>query len=214
MGRRLALFLSAIWRGAIVLLTIEVAIAASLRYFTHNDTPPSVITDNAFAHPFLILHVAAGVLALLLGPLQFIERIRARAPLLHRAMGRIYAAAVALGAPAGFMLALGTTAGPVASVGFAIPAVLWPIFTYLGVRGAIDGRLAEHREWMLRSYAITATAITLRLMLPAAGLLGIPFYPAYRVISWLAWMTNLALVELYLRRKPAIVTSERRLAPA
>jgi hypothetical protein len=214
MDRRLARFFSIAWRGLVVLFTIEIAAVSAMRYFTHSQTPPSVITDNAFANPFLILHVAGGVTALLLGPLQFVRRIRERVPALHRATGRVCAGACAIGAPAGFMLALGTTAGPVASVGFAIPAVLWPIFTYLGVRAAIERRFDEHREWMLRSYAVTATAITLRLMLPAAGLMGIPFFPAYRAISWISWMTNLALFEVYLRRSRLAKAEEPRLAMA
>jgi len=144
--------------------------------------------------------VIGGVTALLVGPLQFASRIRTRWPGLHRATGRLYAAGCAIASPAGLMLALGTTAGPIASAGFAIPALLWPLFTGLGVRAAIQGRFDDHRAWMLRSYAITATAITLRLMLPASALLGLHFYPAYRVISWISWITNLALVEYAIRR--------------
>jgi hypothetical protein len=112
------------------------------------------------------------------------------------------------------MLALGTTAGPVAAVGFAIPAILWPVFTWFGWRAAIERRFDEHRDWMLRSYAVTSTAITLRLMLPAAGILGLPFFPAYRVISWLAWITNLAVFEYAIRRKQAASRTYGRLATA
>jgi uncharacterized membrane protein len=201
---------SSIWRAAIVLLTLEIAVVSSLRYFTRSADPPPPILANAYANPFLILHVAGGVTALLVGPLQFVGRIRARGPAFHRTTGRIYLGAVAVGAPAGFVLALGTTAGPVASVGFAIPALLWPVFTWLGWRSAVERRFPEHREWMLRSYAVTSTAITLRLMLPLAGALGIGFFPAYRVISWLGWTTNLALCEAYLRwtkaSKPVFTT--------
>lgn len=214
MDRRIASFFSIAWRGSVVLLTIEVAAVSALRYFARTQTPPSVITDNAFANPFLVLHVAGGVTALVAGPLQFVRRIRTRTPTVHRATGWVYVAACTIGAPAGLMLALGTTAGPVASLGFAIPAILWPLFTYRGVRAAIGRKFAEHRAWMLRSYAITATAITLRLMLPLAGALGIPFFPAYRVISWLAWMTNLALFELCLRRKRNSLAATPRLAAA
>lgn len=57
---------------------------------------------------------------------------------------------------------------------------------------------------MLRSYALTATAITLRLMLPAAGLLGLDFLPAYRTIAWLSWISNLVLVETYIRRQRSV----------
>jgi hypothetical protein len=112
------------------------------------------------------------------------------------------------------MLAVGTIAGPVAAVGFAIPALLWPIFTFLGVRAAIAEEFDDHREWMLRSYAICANAITLRLMLPVAGVLGFEFMPAYRAIAWLGWIVNLALVEIYVRRKRAPATAEARLATA
>lgn len=191
---------SAAWRSVVVLLSVEIAVVSTLRYLTGGEAPPPPIVANAFAKPFLIVHVAAGVTALLVGPLQFVARIRALRPAFHRAAGRIYVAACAIGAPAGLMLALGTTAGPVASVGFAIPALLWPAFTWLGWRAAVEGRFGDHREWMLRSYALTSTAITLRLMLPASAFLGLEFVGAYRVISWLAWSTNLALFEIHIRR--------------
>jgi uncharacterized membrane protein len=205
---------SAAWRALVVLLTIEIAIVSALRYFTGVEPPPPPIVANAFAQPFLILHVVGGVTALLVGPLQFVRAIRARWPGLHRATGRIYVLACAIGAPAGFLLALGTTAGPVASVGFAIPAMLWPLFTWLGYRAAVERRFGDHREWMLRSYALTATAITLRLMLPAAAFLGLEFVPAYRVIAWLAWTTNLALFEYHIRRGRAATATYARLASA
>jgi uncharacterized membrane protein len=198
MDRRLAF--STIWRGAIVLLTVEIAIVSSLRYLTGGEEPPPPILANAFANPFLVAHVATGVIALLLGPLQFVRRVRSRRPALHRATGMIYAAACAVAAPAGLMLALGTFAGPAAGAGFAIPALLLPVFTYFGLRAAMERRFAEHREWMIRSYALVATAITLRLMLPASGLLGFDFVPAYQVIAWLSWTTNLALAEYHIRR--------------
>jgi uncharacterized membrane protein len=202
-------------RAALVLLTLEIALMSILSYFTPFHAAPEPILANRFAHPFLALHVASGVAALLLGPLQFVQRIRDRLPLLHRTSGRVYVIACALGAPAGFMLALGTTSGPVAAVGFAIPALLWPVFTYLGVKCAMDGRFDEHRRWMLRSYAITSNAITLRLMLPFAGLvLHLPFSAAYPVIAWLSWMTNLALFEIYLRRTRTASVGKATLAPA
>ncbi|THD35144.1 MAG: DUF2306 domain-containing protein [Sphingomonas sp.] len=200
MTEKLAVFYAIAWRSLIALFTVEIATVSVLRYLTEHMPPPPPIVENAFAHPFLILHVVGGVTALLLGPLQFVRFVRTRWPGFHRVTGRLYVIACAIGAPAGFMLALGTTAGPVAVVGFAIPALLWPVFTGLGWRAAVERRFGDHREWMLRSYAITATAITLRLMLPASALLGYPFYPAYRVIAWLGWITNLAFVEFYIRR--------------
>jgi len=204
MIRRLAPLSASVWRALVVLLTLEIAYVTALRYFTGSEPPPPPIVENAFANPFLILHVAGGVTVLVVMPLQFVARIRTHLPALHRALGGLCLLACLIGAPAGFMLALGTTAGPVAMVGFAIPAWLWAAFTWLGWRAAANRRFGEHREWMLRAYAIVSTAITLRLMLPASGLLGLEFYPAYRVISWLSWITNLVLFEVYIvsRRTP------------
>jgi hypothetical protein len=214
MDRTFARIWTITWKAAVVLLTLQVAAVSALRYFTANETAPEFILSNVFANPFLVIHVAGGVVALLIGPFQFVSRIRANMPAIHRATGRIYVGACAIGAPAGLMLAMGTNAGPVAGAGFAIAAVLWPVFTYLGVRAAIERRFTEHREWMIRSYAITSNAITLRLMLPLAGALGFDFMPAYTVIAWLSWMTNLALIEIYLRRTRSSTTTAVRLATA
>jgi uncharacterized membrane protein len=201
MIRKLAPLYATFWRAVIVLLTIEIAIVSTLRYVTGGDSPPPPVAANAFANPFLVIHVVAGMIALLVGPLQFVRRIRTRRPAVHRATGMIYLAACAIGAPAGFLCALGTTSGPLAVTGFATAALLWPLFTWLGWRAVIERRIGDHREWMLRSYAMTAAAITLRLMLPFAGLvLGLKFYTAYPVIAWLSWLTNLALVEIHIRR--------------
>jgi uncharacterized membrane protein len=214
MIRKLAPIYPAAWRAAIVLLSIEIAVVSVLRYVTNTEPPPPPVAANAFANPFLILHAISGVTALLVAPVQFVRAVRMRWPAFHRATGRAYIAAVAVGAPTGFMLAVGTTSGPVAAVGFAIPALLWPVFTWLGWRAAVERRFDAHRDWMLRSYAITATAITLRLMLPGSALLGLDFDAAYPVIAWLAWMANLALFEYFIRRRSMPGRSGARLAAA
>jgi hypothetical protein len=208
-----ALYSSA-WRALVLLFTLEIALVSAMRYFTGSEAPPPPIVANAFARPFLLLHVIAGVTALLVAPPQFVRAVRTRWPAVHRVTGRLYLVACAVGAPTGLMLALGTTAGPIAAAGFAIPALLWPLFTCLGWRAALDRRFAAHRDWMLRSYAITANAITLRLMLPASALLGFDFYPAYRLISWLSWMTTLALFEYAIRRGRGAGAAYARLAAA
>lgn len=191
---------SVAWRAVVVLLSVEIAIVSALRYFTGLEPPPPPIAANAFAQPFLAVHVAGGIVALLAGPLQFVRRIRTGRPALHRAAGRTYVLACAVAAPAGLVLALGTTAGPVAGTAFALQALLWPAFTWLGYRAAVERRFDDHREWMLRSYALTAAAITLRLMLPASMLAGLEFAAVYPAIAWLAWTVNLAAVEVHIRR--------------
>ncbi len=203
---------SAAWRAAVVLLSIEISIVSALRYVTGSEPAPEPILGNAFASPFLVLHVVSSIMALLVGPLQFVRLVRERWPAFHRATGRLYVLSCAVGAPTGFVLALGTTAGPIAGAAFAMSALLWPLFTWLGVRAAVERRFDDHRDWMLRAYAILAGAITLRLMLPAALMSGYDFYPAYRLISWLGWSTNLAICEYWIRRNRASAAKPARFA--
>ena len=205
---------STAWRATVAFLTVEIAIVSSLRYFAGSQEAPPPILANAFANPFLVLHVAGGVAALLAGPLQFVKRVRTRWPAFHRTTGRIYVAGCAIGAPTGFVLALGSTAGPMTGAAFALQAVLWGLFTWLGVRAIMDRRIGDHREWMLRSYAVTSAAITLRLMLPASAYLGFDFLPAYQVIAWLAPFTNIILFEYYIRRERNAAPAYGRLANA
>ena len=207
MLKKLAMIYSAAWRGLVVLFAVEISIVSALRYVTGSEPAPPPILANAFADPFLVIHVVGGVVALLVGPLQFVGAIRTRWPAFHRATGYVFVAACAIGAPTGLVLAVGTTAGALAGAGFAIQAVLWPVFTWLGWRAAVERRLDDHRDWMLRSYATSAAAITLRLYLPASLMMGYDFLPAYRVIAWLSWTTNLALVEYYIRRRRASAAS-------
>ncbi len=205
MIRKLVPIWSAAWRALLMFFAIEIAIVSLMRYVTGGDTPPPPIAANAFAWPFLAIHTVSAGTALLLGPLQFVRRLRTRWPAFHRATGKTWLLACAIAAPSGFVLALGTSAGPIAGAGFALCAVLLAVFSWRGWRAAIERRFDDHRAWMLRSWALIAAAITLRLMLPFSGLvLGLGFYTAYPVIAWLSWLTNLALVETHIRRtRPA-----------
>lgn len=215
MIQRLAPIYSTAWRAVVVLLAIEISVVSVMRYLTHQEAAPEPILANAYATPFLVIHVVSSVVALLVGPLQFVRSLRTRWPSLHRGTGWAYVFACAVSAPSGFVLALGSSAGPIAGGGFLIVAVLTAVFTWLALRAAIDRRFDDHRDWMLRSYAVLAGGITLRLMLPLAlQVLGYDFFPAYRTISWLSWSTNLLLVEWCIRRQRTSATAGRALVTA
>ncbi len=112
----------------------------------------------------------------------------------------------------GLMLAAGCIAGPIAQAGFGLLAVCWLVANMQAWRLALAGRFAEHRQWMVRSFAMTFAAVTLRIYLPVAPALGFDFMPAYVAISWLAWVPNLVVAELYLnwsRLRPTAVASAR-----
>jgi uncharacterized membrane protein len=175
----------------------------SLRYALPNGPAraPAVLA-NAFANPFLVVHAIAAALALMIGPFQFIRGRAGRRPPWHRLSGPLYVAACLIAAPAGFALALGSTAGPIATMGFGLLAILWFYVNARGLQAVLSGRYAEHGRWMARSYALTFAAVTLRLYLPLGGVLGLDFPTVYRASAWISWIPNLILVEAWMRRRP------------
>ena len=172
----------------------------SYRYLLQVGMVPPVIAGNLFLKPWLMVHVAGAATALLIGPLQFLSRLRAGFPTLHRWIGRTYAVSCMIGGAAGFVLALGASTGPISKLGFGSLAIAWMVSTAFAWRRAMQGRFIEHRAWMIRSFALTFAAVTLRLYLPLSMLLfHVHMVDAYRAISFLCWVPNLLIVELYLR---------------
>lgn len=149
-------------------------------------------------------HVIASGVAMILGAFQFLRVLRQKQPALHRWMGRIYVTACLIGGFAGGTIALGSTEGPVAGWGFFVLAILWIPATLLALFAAMRRDFVDHERWMIRSFALTFAAVTLRLYLPSSQIAGIPFSDAYPIIAWACWVPNLIVAELWiaLRRKP------------
>jgi uncharacterized membrane protein len=154
------------------------------------------------AHPVgIYAHVFGSVVALALGPFQFSSRLRARRLQLHRWLGRLYlGVGVLVGGVAGLFMAFHAFGGPPARLGFACLALAW---LYSGARAylAIRSRdVTSHRRWMVRNFALTFAAVTLRLYLPASVASGVAFEMAYPAIAWLCWLPNLVAAELLFNR--------------
>lgn len=163
---------------------------------------PDMRAGIAAQRTALYLHVFGSVAALALGPLQFSSRLRRARPRLHRWCGRVYlGVGVLVGGLAGLFMAFHAFGGPVARLGFACLALAW---LYTGLRAWLAVRerdLALHRRWMIRNFALTFAAVTLRLWLPASVVSGAPFAIAYAAVAWLCWLPNLAVAELLVRTR-------------
>jgi hypothetical protein len=160
-----------------------------------------VFRQNA---PTVYAHVFGSSVALLLGPLQFWAAFRARRPALHRLAGKLYLGlGVGLGGIAGLILATRAQGGLGGQLGFACLALAW-LYTAVHALGAAQSRdFVQHRRWMVRNFALTFAAVTLRLWLPAAFVIGRwPFETFYAAIAWLCWVPNLVVAEWWLRRRP------------
>ena len=181
----------------------------SLRYLLPSQ-PQAVHFENFVnQHTAFTLHATFAAVSLLVGPWQFFRSLLFRNRRLHRVLGRIYVSAVALGWLASLPLSLHAHTGAAASAGFQALGITWFTCTLLGLMHVRAGRFFEHRCWMIRSYALTAAAITLRLYVAASEILDIPLGESYPYIAWLCWIPNVLVAELIIK-----VTATPRLFPA
>ena len=115
-----------------------------------------VIADRGL----LVPHTICGVLALLAGPIQFSSRIRQRHLKFHRVLGRLYVISVFIGAATGVALAAGRPGFP----GTSGQAAAWVICTTAALITARNRQIVQHRQWMARSYAVTFTFVSSRVL--------------------------------------------------
>jgi uncharacterized membrane protein len=153
------------------------------------------------------VHVLCGMLALAVGPFQFVGKIRRRFLRVHRSLGAVYiASCTGLGLTG---LALATTSYPgwITSLGFGLLGLSMLLTTWTALRMVLAGRIGDHRRWMIRSFSLIFAAVMLRIMSPVygalsgAGLVSFSFATAYTWIAWLCWVPNL-LIALWLTRRP------------
>lgn len=145
-------------------------------------------------------HVAGALLALTIGPFQFLPAMRRQRWIrLHRWLGRIYLGGVAVGGLFGFYMAWLAYGGPISRLGFASLSLLWLGTGIMAYRAIRARDIQAHRRWMLRNYALTFAAVTLRLWQPLLAVAGIDFPTAYRTVAWLCWTLNLAVIEWWIQ---------------
>lgn len=156
-------------------------------------------------------HVYAGMFILLSGMLQFPSYVRRRFPAVHRWSGRVYAYGIILIAgPAGFVMGIYGNGGWISRSAFCILAVLWIYSTIRGVLAARAGKITVHKTWMYRSYALTLSAISLRLWKWLIVLLFAPRpMDVYHIVSWLGWTGNLLIAELIIYFSFKMVTNNK-----
>ena len=214
-------------------LAVGVTVAALAPYITFNSANFNNATarftnETTLRYVGLFIHAFSGGIALLLGPFQFLSGLRQRRQNLHRWMGRIYLVSILLGGLSAFIIAPGMISGLVGEFGLVSLAILWLWTGFMAYSNIRAGNIALHREWMIRNYALTFAAATLRLWLGVLIATQVPFLQtkyagdfdalfveAYRVVMWLCWVPNLIVAEMILqrRRKPRTILSTAKNDP-
>jgi uncharacterized membrane protein len=152
----------------------------------------------------LLMHIAGAMLAVIIGPFQFLPRSRSRRLLnVHRWLGRTYLIAVLVGGLGGLYMAPLSYGGLPTHLGFASLGILWLFSGWKAYRHIRHKEIEPHREWMMRNYALTFAGVMLRLWMPLLTTIGFEFLPSYLVVAWLCWVPNLLMAEWMIRRRRA-----------
>lgn len=174
----------------------------TLQYIPYNtDVAFLRIKQDVINVPFykiaFFTHVYTAMFVLIAGLTQFSTYTRKHFPIVHRYSGWLYAVIVILFAgPSGFYMGVYANGGFISQMAFCLLAVLWIYFTFMAVKSAVKGKFKLHREFMIRSFALTLSAITLRAW---KYLIVYLFEPrpmdVYMIVAWLGWIPNLIFAE-------------------
>ena len=164
------------------------------------DDFPEALAIKAELLPWIFpLHMITGGLALLLVPLTFMLRRRAR---WHRPVGRVTAAIVVLAGLSAFPVALIAPVTEVSAWGFAAQGAVWLVLLALGLYNIRQRNVARHRAFMLLMAATTTGAVFFRVYLALWAIFGdLRHYEAfYALDAWIAWSLPLAATAIFLKR--------------
>ena len=143
-------------------------------------------------------HVFSSVFALLAGFTQFSKSLMRNKPLLHRKLGYIYVTNIlCVTGPAGLIMSFYANGGTISKIAFVLLSILWISFTAIALYKAKQKNFVAHRHFMIRSYALTLSALTLRSWKVILDeFTNIDSVDRYRIIAWLGWTLNLVIAEL------------------
>ena len=158
--------------------------------------------DAHFAqYPLLtLIHIVPGALFMILGPLQFVRRIRSRYIRIHRWSGRVF---VVLGFVIGFtalamssLMSIGGAVERAATTLFALIFLFDLGKAFLHIRRR---EIALHREWMIRAFAIGLAVATVR---PIVGMFfafsGLSPQEFFGIAFWIGFTLHLVAAEVWI----------------
>ena len=169
------------------------------------------VIDNPYWMTFFYIHIFSITLCLLAGLTQFSDLFLEENKKLHRIIGKIYVYNIlVINVPACFVLGLFSNGGLTGIVGFLIQDILWAYFTIKAVLFIKKGNVADHKNYMILSYAVTTTAITFRIV---KNLFYNEKYHDYELFYglnvWLALVVNLLIAYLILKRNRPLLPLKR-----
>jgi uncharacterized membrane protein len=204
----------ALWICVSILSLIMIAVAT--RRIIHL-SPAIEGQDAGFTrHRLLTLaHIAPGLAFVVLGPFQFVASLRMRRPALHRWMGRVVLAlAAVIGVTALIMSPQMATGGTLEITATYVFGALFLLAFGKGLVAIRARRVAEHRRWMIRAYAIGLGVATVRPIVGAffatSRLTHLTPHDFFGIAFWLGFLISVATAEAWIRMTARTLQADGR----
>jgi hypothetical protein len=165
----------------------------------------STKTDKVLENPVFLagfyVHITSSLWVMAGGIFQFMPSLFQSNHRLHRNIGKLYVLSVVLlAAPSGLILAFYANGGLPAKVGFSLQCLVWWLTTLVAWQEIHKRLWLSHIEWMIRSYAVTLAAMSLRLeSYWLYYFMGTKPIETYLTVTWLSWTGNLIIAEILIR---------------
>jgi uncharacterized membrane protein len=170
--------------------------------------------ENPVRYWAFYLHVFTSCVLLFAGFTQFSKKILKQIPLVHRFAGWIYIVVLILiSGPSGFIMGIYANGGTYSVIAFLMLSAIWIFSTSMALYTVYKKNYKAHRNWMIISYALTLSALTLRAWSYFIknhwidlGFEAIRPMDIYRVVAWLGWVPNFlfALMLVWYKRNKKI----------
>lgn len=210
-----------VWAGVIFLALLGVAVAARRTIvlikpgaLSAGKNPAAALDAHFQEHRGLtLLHILPGAMFMVLGPLQFVQRIRVNYPGFHRWSGRVFLAASAVIGTTGLVMASGETIGGVdEKAAIFVFGSFFLVALAKALWHAMRREFAQHREWVIRGYAVGLAVATIRPIIgaffAAAAIAGKVPQPRefFGAAFWIGFTVQAIAAEVWIRyTRPARV---------
>jgi len=158
----------------------------------------------------ICIHFVGGVIVLLIGPFQIVQKIRQKNRLIHIWMGRCYLVGVFLVCTAGIAYSLTqlTVGGIMMNVSFALYGVVFLVEAFMAYYYAVTKKFLLHREWAIRTFAVGIGSALYRVYTAPVIISGYTSVSLsqeasllwLQVAAWLFFIPNMIVCEIYLYR--------------
>jgi predicted membrane protein DUF2306 len=154
---------------------------------------------------WILTHIIAGSVALLLGPFVLGSGLRRRNMQLHHKIGLGYMASVGFSSVAAFYLAAHTEVNWVFGMGLSGLGVAWITTTGLAFISIKKRLVPQHKEWMIRSYVVTLGFVNFRILVGVLTAANVgTSIDRLVAASWFCWAFPLLVAELFLQGRKVL----------